>query len=239
MHNSISEKALNVLYPRRCPACHEISTPRGALICDDCRPSFSRVKQPFCLRCGKEIGLANRELCYDCAARPKKFEQCVSLFNYNDTARESMAYFKYRGRQEYADYYIEEMLRSYGDTLRRMQLQLILPVPVHRTRLLERGYNQAELLAKRLGQALEVPVVTDLLVRNKQTQAQKKLNPAAREQNLADAFACTGDLKGIDRLLLVDDIYTTGSTLSACAGVLKAAGAKKVFCCTVCTGRDS
>ena len=235
----LKEYILGLLFPRRCPACHDIVLSRGSIICPGCERKFSRVSDPVCLKCGKEINSPGRNLCYDCEKGPKPFEANTAVFNYDKTARESMIYFKYRHRPEYADYYVRELLRFRGDVIRGFAPGLIIPVPVHKSRLTDRGYNQAAEIAERLGRELSVPVRTDLLLRTKRTEAQKSLGASGRERNLEGAFSCEADLRGLKSVLLVDDIYTTGSTLSACARALKNAGAERVYCATVCIGRDS
>lgn len=233
------ERIISLLYPRRCPACHDIVEPKGACICAGCRSRFSYVKEPLCMKCGKEITSPEQEYCYDCTSRERDFVRQTALMNYDKIAQESMVYFKYKGRREYADFYVEEIMRQRGEMLAGWRVQLILPVPIHASRLRERGYNQAEELAVRLGRELAVPVRTDLLIRARRTEAQKRLSAAARQRNLERALEVTVPLSGVRRVLLVDDIYTTGSTLQACTRVLRRAGVREVYGCTVCIGRDS
>ena len=239
MEDRFGAGLVNLLYPRRCPVCHEAVSPMGRWICLDCEGVFSYIKEPICLKCGKELGEDERELCYDCESRERVFEASTALMNYDLTAKDSMVYFKYKGRKEYADFYAEALIRARGDRILRWKPQLILPIPIHRSRRRVRGYNQAEEIAKRLGKHLGIPVRNDILVRRRRTEAQKELGAAGRERNLEKALDVTASLEGVKRILVVDDIYTTGSTLQACARALKKAGAEKVYGCTVCIGSDS
>ena len=135
-------------------------------------------------------------------------------------------------------YYIEEMLSEYGAALRRFRPDVIIPVPVHPSRYRKRGYNQAEILARKLGERLQIEVCSTLLVRVKRTRPQKELNTAERMRNLQKAFIVEGTLpKRYRRILLIDDIYTTGSTMETCTRRLKEAGAEKVFCISICSGQ--
>ncbi|WP_434310328.1 double zinc ribbon domain-containing protein [Hominifimenecus sp. rT4P-3] len=229
---------LDVLYPRRCPACGDIVRPKGELICPECRERFSYVAEPTCLRCGKEILEPEMEYCYDCTAHTRSFDGGVALLNYDQRAKESIQGFKYGGRPEYADFYSAELMRRYGKRLRRWRIQAIFPVPVHRSRERTRGYNQAEVLAERIGELLDIPVWKGVLVRKKKTMAQKELNAEARQRNLEQAMEIEGDLRGLKRILLVDDIYTTGSTAEACTKVLKREGVERVYLACVCIGKN-
>ena len=231
-------RILDLLYPRRCPACHDAVRPRGALICTDCRDAFSYITGPVCLRCGRALRDPVREFCRSCEGRRKNFETGVALFNYDDTARESMAWFKYRGRREYARFYAEELLRQHGERLAALAPQLIVPVPVHPERRRVRGYNQAFEIAKILGAGLDIPCREDILIRRRRTEAQRFLGAAGRELNLSEAFLAAVPLPDVSRVLVVDDIYTTGSTMNACAGALRRAGVRHVFSCVVCAGYD-
>lgn len=239
MEDRFGAGLVSLLYPRRCPACHEVVSPAGRWICRECEGVFSYIKGPVCLKCGKELGDETKELCYDCDSREKVFEASTALMNYDKIAKESMVHFKYGGRREYADFYAEALFQARGELILRWNPQLIVPVPVHKSRRRVRGYNQAEEIAKRLGKRLNIPVRNDILVRSRRTEAQKELGAAGRERNLEHALDVTTSLAGVKRILLVDDIYTTGSTMQACAKELKKAGAEKVYGCTICIGSDS
>lgn len=238
MLETAKETLLSLLFPRRCPVCHGIVTPKGGLICDDCRGKISRVKEPCCKRCGKPVLTWEEEYCYDCSRKPRSFTGGVSLIDYDDVGKSSMIAFKYKGRQEYGAFYAEELWRTYGDRIRSFRPDVIVPVPIHRSRRAERGYNQAEVLGRELSKRSGIPMVTDLLVRSRKTVAQKKLNAGERQRNLEEALSVKGSTSGIRRVLLVDDIYTTGSTLEACTRVLLRSGVEEVFVATVCIGKN-
>lgn len=228
---------IDLLFPRRCPVCDGIVMPKGRLICQECIRKLSVVKGPVCKKCGKEVMTPEIEYCFDCVKHKRTFEYGLALFNYGETARKSMAKIKYKNKREYLDFYGEAVAVRYEGLIRRMDAQVLVPVPVHPTRKKERGFNQAELLACRIGEYLSIPVSSRLLVRNKKTMPQKGLDPSGRLKNLEQAFAAGEVPEGVEGVILVDDIYTTGSTVEACTRVLKKAGIKRIYFLTIFIGR--
>lgn len=233
---SMLDCAIDALFPRRCPVCGRIVMPKGKLVCPDCLNGLSWVKSPVCKCCGKELPVDTVEYCFDCARRPRSFVYGRALINYNETASRSMARIKYNNCREYLDFYAAEMVRRLGPAVKRMGAQALVPVPVHPERMRTRGFNQAEELARRLSAGLGLPVETGLLARNKNTAPQKDLNPAQRLKNLEEAFTARRPAAGLASVILVDDIYTTGSTIEACSRVLKRAGISRVYFLCICIG---
>ena len=237
---SVKESVVNLIFPRRCPVCGEIVQPEGALICPACIPKLSPVRQPTCKKCGKELFSEADEYCPDCLRHRRTFDCGVALLNYNEATAASVAAVKYRNRREYLDFYAEAIVRRYGKWLSRQKADALIPVPVHPARRRKRGFNQAEELAKRIGALTGLPVQADLLIRTRKTAPQKELNPAERLANLNRAFAVDPSYRGGNasrmprRVILVDDIYTTGSTVEACARALKDAGAQYVSFVAIC-----
>ena len=141
--------------------------------------------------------------------------------------------FKYHERQEYAGFYAHAAFFYVGKQIQRRNPEVLVPVPLHPARQRKRGYNQAEGFAEKLAEEMELPVNARLIRRVKKTKRQKELGPAERRKNLEGAFALAkpGQMKYC-RILLVDDIYTTGSTVDAIASLLKVNGAEQVdFVC--------
>lgn len=191
----------------------------------------------MCKRCGKPVLSQQQEYCFDCSKRTVNYESGHSLWVYDVISSESVFYYKYGGKQFYADFYAEALVCFYGDWIASLCVQQLIPVPLSRQKLKVRGYNQAGILAEKIGDKLQIQVNSSGLVRVHSTAPQKELGKAEREKNLRDAFlANEKNLKGIRRVLLIDDIYTTGSTVNYCARALKMAGVEKVWFLTLCTG---
>ena len=226
---------LDICFPRRCPVCGEIP-PAGSRICPECLDALHIIRQPVCFRCGKELESPAMEYCSDCARKARSFVRSFALLQYNQAAARSMAAVKYNNRREYLDFYGEAFCRRYGPQILRLRPDAAVPVPIHPSRRRERGFNQAEELAVRLGRQLDVPVYPDALRRVKKTAPQKNLDPAQRLANLRQAFAPGTLPREVGTVLLVDDIYTTGSTMEACSRVLLSMGVKTVYGAVLCVG---
>lgn len=229
----MSVKLLNLLYPRRCPVCDDIVIPKGGLVCDSCKDILIPLQEPLCYKCGRQIVSASREYCDTCAGYNFNFDKAFSLWAYNSTVKSSLSNFKYKGRRESAEYYAYKLCEHFYSIIQKLNISIIIPVPIHPERLKGRGYNQAELIARILGKELGLPVFTDYLIRSKNTVAQKNLDPVSRRKNLKEAFRINKNSEAyklhLKSILLLDDIYTTGSTADACAGVLKESGVGNVY----------
>lgn len=162
------------------------------------------------------------------------YEYGAALLNYNDAAKNSMVQIKYHNKREYLDFYGAVLAVRHERTIRKMNVDVIIPVPIHPSRRRKRGFNQAEVLAKIMGERLGIPVRTDLLKRTKKTLPQKELSAGERLKNLSGAFQAEEVPKEIRRVLLVDDIYTTGSTIEACTRALKASGVQTIYFVVIC-----
>ncbi len=161
----------------------------------------------------------------------------MALFNYNDAARKSMSAIKYRNKREFLDFYAEVLAFRYHKVIGNWHPDVLIPVPVHPSRRRKRGFNQAEELAKRLSKKLGIPMISGFLLRTRKTAPQRELNPKERLANLQKAFSIDSRIPAPESVILVDDIYTTGSTMEACARVLKDAGVQEVHFAVVCIGR--
>lgn len=227
---------LSIFYPPRCPVCDGIPD-YGKDICPECELRLTEVFEPVCKKCGKPLEDERAEYCYDCSRTCHVYDAGKAVFVYRAQMKESLYRFKYHNRQEYARYYAMRTAKKYGAWIRQMGVEAIVPIPLHAKRYRERGYNQAELYARRLGRALDLPVETKLLVRVKNTVPQKELNDISRKNNLKKAFKYSGNIVQFKKILLVDDIYTTGSTINAAAEVLKNGGIQKIFFVCISIGR--
>lgn len=230
--------AADLLFPRRCPVCGGVAMPKGRLICPACLKQLSFISSPACMKCGKEIGSRDQEYCADCIRRKKSFERGFALLNYDSRAAVSMAAVKYHNKREYLDFYARAAALRFEKQFRQAGIQVIVPVPVHASRLKTRGFNQAAVLAEKLSAELGIPW-EELLIRVKKTDPQKSLGSAERLKNLRGAFEAEQEAGKWERVLLVDDIYTTGSTAEICSRALLKTGVKQVFVFAVCIGHGA
>lgn len=228
---------LDILYPPRCPVCHGILRGKDS-VCKPCKGKLHYIKEPRCKKCGKEIEKQEQEYCRDCMRFPHSFDKGAAVFAYDEVMRRSITMFKYHNRREYAKFYAKEMYIQCGHFLKMCMPDVLIPVPVHQMKKRQRGFNQAELVAKELGRILNIPVDTNYLIRRSNTMPQKELNRQQRKENLKKAFAIKQNQKVYQRILLIDDIYTTGATIDAISELLKKNQAVNVFFLTICVGRN-
>lgn len=236
-------KLLDLLYPPCCPLCGEILALDEGRVHRGCYEKLLWVREPRCKRCGKPLTpLAGetQELCRDCLRsrhrHGKSFDQGRALWLYNGNIQKSVLDYKYKGMKSYTDFYAEEAVRVCGGWIRQKNLQVLIPVPLHPRKKRIRGFNQAELLAKAIGRRVEVPVKSDILLRKRWTEPQKAVSGQERRHNLAKSMEVRHFPENLRRVMLIDDIYTTGSTMEACAGILKQNGVEKVYFLTLCIG---
>jgi ComF family protein len=232
----ITEWILGCIYPCRCVVCDSVVALKNQNICPGCREKLSVMEGFHCKHCGKFIEREEEEYCADCQRFRHRFDEGFGVFPYSGWVKESMMRFKFHGRKEYGDFYGRAIAAAAGERIRRWKPQVIVPVPMHGKKERLRGYNQAEVLARSLGKQMSLPVRTDLVRRVHETRPQKELSRDMRRKNLRQAFETEDTAGGYSRILLVDDIYTTGSTADAVASGLKLKGVKSVFIVTACTG---
>ena len=227
---------LNLLYPRRCPLCHRILRSSHELLCPDCAREIKPISGPRCYKCGKPVK-TEEEYCRDCSHHPGAFDQGRGIFHYDDRMKYSIMKYKYFGCREYSRFYGKAMYLYGRDMLALWKPQVIVPVPLHWRKQRMRGFNQAELLAEELSGYTGIPVDSKLLEKGKATRSQKKLDATERKKNLREAFRVVGNPSG-KRILLIDDVYTTGSTMDVLSRALLEKGASHVFFLTLCIGNN-
>lgn len=223
---AIGATVLDLLYPRTCVGCGR----EGRYFCEGCRISLPWISAPWCLQCG--LHLPDGKSCAFCAAHELTLDGLTSAFLYQPPVREALIALKYHGMSALS-IELAELLAAHVAG-KDLPVDVIVPVPLHRSRRRERGYNQSEAIGKDLARMLGLAVQGDALVRTRSTSPQAQ--QASREErlrNMQDAFAPgPANVRG-RRVLLLDDVCTTGATLNACAAALRAAGAKGVWGLTV------
>ena len=157
------------------------------------------------------------------------------MFLYEGKIKEAIHKIKYQNKREYLETFGDLLAQYAHDRVQIWQPEVLIPIPMHPRKQKERGYNQAAILAENLGEHWNLPVDTDILKKVKDTGAQKELDRAMRRKNLADAFLAENE-NGYKRVLLVDDVYTTGSTVDAAAQALKKVGISDIFFAAICIG---
>lgn len=229
------EFIISIFFPRHCPICDEVIF-YGTKICAGCAAKLCYIKEPVCKKCGKQLENEIREYCGDCIRKVHHFVQGKAVFAYRDGMKLSMYRFKYSNKREYADFFAQEAVRRYGKWLLKREIEVIVPVPMYAAKRRSRGYNQAEVFAEALGREIGIPVDKRLVKRVKNTIPQKSLNDRQRKDNLKGAFQVCTNIVKYKKILLVDDIYTTGATVDAVAEVLNGAGTKEVYFLCICAG---
>ena len=214
--------ALDLLFPLWCLGCGR----EGALICPSCRRQLPRITPPICPGCG--VPQAGEAVCPTCASRQLELDGIRAPFRFEAIIRRAIHELKYKNLRAAAEP-LSELLDDYlkGNY---MPAEVLVPVPLSRKRQRERGYNQSELLARGLGKRTGLPVVADCLIRLRHTPPQAQTASASdRQKNVAAAFSCRHHRLQGRKVLLIDDVATSGATLNACAAALKASGAGSVW----------
>jgi len=248
------DRAVSLLFPRVCPLCGRILPPvpndlltsgDNPYICRECYRELHFPEEPLCFLCSRPIRDETKAYCRNCAVTVHCFDQGKALLMHDEAAKKILYDLKYHNRRDNARMLAFEAAKRLQSWIRQIKPDVIIPVPLHRKRQLERGYNQAQLLAGRLSEILAsekifIPVDSRFLLRVRKTSAQKQLQSTQRRENIKGAFEISyredpGKYKNCT-ILLVDDIYTTGTTVSECAKVLKETGAGRVFFLTFSIG---
>jgi ComF family protein len=231
--------ALDLVFPARCPACRASLGPgRRDPLCGACWSVIPRIGPPLCEVCGLPfLTLDPTALpamggpCAGCREAPPAFDWARAAAHYAGPLREALHALKFAGRRAVARPLGDLVLEQCGPTL-PADVDALVPVPLGLERERERGYNQAALVAERVGRGLGVPVRARWLSRRRPTRPQSDLSAAERRANVRDAFASTPAVAG-RHVVVVDDVLTTGATAAECARALRAAGARTVGVLTV------
>lgn len=223
-------------YPK-CPACGQEYQPLEINLCTDCITRINFIEEDYCSKCGKMVGVST-ELCFDCREYERSFTTARAVGVYEKGLKDYIKLFKYQKQRQLAEP-LAELMAIYVERFYQLsEIDYITYIPVHQSRLRERGFNQAYLLAKRIADSLHLGIAK-LLKRKRATVKQSKLGNLARRKNLRGEFKLLNQAKIINsKLLVVDDIYTTGTTVNEASNILLSAGAAQVKIITLATGKD-
>ena len=218
--NIAFRQAIDLVFPQTCVHCES----EGQLLCARCLDAAARIGNEACRTCGLQLEYGSR--CGKCAEMSPALARVTAVFQFEGAMRDAVHALKYRDLRAIAPALGAELAADVQ--ARHRKIDVVAPVPLHRRRLRSRGYNQAELLARPVAARLGVPMSTDLLSRvtDNPPQAQAR-NEAARSAAVRNAFAASSEALG-KRVLLIDDVATTCSTLNACGRALRQAGAESV-----------
>ena len=218
----IKRVALDLIFPRWCIGCGR----EGDYICPACLTRLPVITPPVCVRCGRPQ--SGEGVCRDCRDEPSHIDGIRAPFFFDGVIRQAVHELKYRNLRALAPMMAKLLAEYLAEN--PMPADILVPVPLHRKRLRERGYNQSTLLARELSKLTGLPVVAKGLVRHRYAAPQaRSAGVNERQQNVADAFICRGNGFQGKKVLLIDDVSTSGATLNACAGTLKSAGAAAVW----------
>ncbi len=234
----IIRRLLDLILPASCAFCR--NPLRGSpfpYFCTDCWSDFSGINGPVCPQCGRLYGSPESlthspdHLCSRCRQAPPRYDQAFAAGLFEGPLREAIHVFKYRPARSLGS----RLAAWMGGQVRLVRtVDAVMPVPLHRSRLRQRGFNQSLLLAAGIAERFGLPLSFDNLVRHRATRPQVELSGVDRSRNVRDAFSLRRpELVENRNILLIDDVFTTGATMDECAGVLSAAGAGGVTAFTL------
>lgn len=229
----IFKTLIDLVLPPRCLLCGKVIHTENSL-CPHCFNQINFISKPFCVRCGKPL-LDNMDdmCCISCLTKGSPFRLCRSAIKYDDFSKKLILDFKFSDHLENR-YLLAQWLFMAGADIFERKVDLIIPVPLHYSRLFKRKYNQSALLAAELSKLCHIPVDYESLKKSKHTLPQIQCDGKQRIKNVHNAFDVISPEKIKNkRILLIDDVYTTGSTLSECAKILRKSGAKSIDALTV------
>ena len=239
---------LSLIYPRRCPICDDVVGPveiRGGRIRISgpahrkCMKKVQLVRGATCFKCGKPLADdSTEEYCEDCKHTHHYFTRGFSVFTYRSISG-SIYRFKYLGRQEYALFYALATRHLLGKKLFSLGIDAVVPVPMYPAKERKRGYNQARVFAEKVCKELGLSFYPDLIRRVRDTRPMKELDAHERRINLKKAFIISENDVKFKCILIIDDIYTTGSTIDEIAHEFLMAGAERVYCLTLAIGQTT
>ncbi len=228
------EGLVDLFYPPACVGCAEV-LPSPAVFCEACLATVTPTASVRCTVCAEPGAFADRR-CPRCTAQPPDFHRAFAPFEHEGAVAKAIHRFKYEGQADLAKP-LGRLLAEHADVWRGPEFQgALCPLPLHASRYRERGYDQATLLAVELAKVTGRPFDDTVLTRVRATARQVGLSEAEREANLAGAFAAHESARG-QRLVLVDDVHTTGATAREAARALQAAGAVQVSVLTLARAR--
>lgn len=226
------ERILDIIFPRRCVFCGDLID--SADVCTECWKKVFWISEPFCDICGKPLDYSSQVSCHSCLSSKFFFDKARAVFVYDDITKNAILNFKNREASYMAKTFASWLYRTGSEILDKTHI--ITSVPMYKTRLLRRMFNQSALLTNELSKLCRIDRNNMLLKKINSTHTQEGLTMEERKTNLTGVFAFNEQFKYLvegKNITIVDDVLTTGSTISECAKVLKQNGAKAVYALTL------
>ena len=223
----------DLVYPPCCALCKDRIYDERGVICDDCEHGLLPIEAPYCERCGQSLATPVSP-CSACPGRTFYFDGALSGFQFNTPLQDLTHQLKYRSRPGIGRFLGSLLGKRVEREPAFPHIVAVVPVPLHSLRRRERGYNQSEYIAQGISDETGIPVLRDVLVRNRNTPTQTSLTPDGRAANVEGVFDVirTDAVRG-SSLVLVDDVFTTGATINSGARSLILEGAERVFALTI------
>lgn len=233
--------ALELVYPRHCLVCHDILVFGSEhWLCKSCHHEHPVLRESLCIKCGQPLAEDGDRYCYDCHRIRHYFKEGRALWVYEGEVKERIKDLKYSYKTYYGRIF-GQLMADYFQSYLMWPIDMVVPVPLHKKKLRKRGFNQVDLICKDFTKQTGLSYRPDLIVRHKYSRPQKALTDDERRENVINAFKCRESTHKYDimdkSILIVDDIYTTGSTVDGIAQILMEAGAKEIYCLTVAIGK--
>lgn len=217
-HQTI-ETIVSFIYPAQCRVCEKvIGIESISYVCDSCCENIDYIVPPWCEICG----IPNTEnVCIDCATNPPQYGKLRTIGNYRGALQQLIHLYKFEKRTNLVKYLVQLIITNFPNDLTLDEYDYILPIPIHKRRLRERGFNQTVLLADHISKQSNNPILTNALIREKNTSPQSSLDREARQTNIIGAFALRrSEIIRNKKILVLDDVYTTGATVREVVKVL-------------------
>jgi ComF family protein len=239
----LKDDLLDFVYPQSCSICLKSLKKDENQICQECRKTLAILPAPFCPYCGSFFAKGESIIQHLCIGLNRPEDRRIlavrSLGRFDESFQKLIHRLKYGKKIPLGEYLAESLGQVVAKADTFTECDLVIPVPLHRARQRERGFNQSQVLAEGISKVIKIPVLKGILKRKRNTKDQTYLNAKQRAENVKDAFIIARpEMISSKKIILVDDVMTTGATLNECAGILLSGGAKCILAATLANVAD-